>query len=683
MAIVAVLRGRCTLDRGAFAAGMVLLGAEAVFTGLTLRSDTLADVLFWQTAAHIVQSFLPATWLLFSLVYARGNARKFLSRQRYMIAGGFVAATLLSSLFWRDMVMDITLDRSTATLGWPGLLVHVGLLMGFIFALMDLERTYRTAVGMTRWRIKYMLLGLMVLFVVRIYTSSQALLYNAVDLSLVGIQTAALLLAQILMVRSFVRAGHFSADLYPSQSVLRGSITVILAGGYLLVVGVLAKFAATLGATEHFPLQAFVVLLSLVVLALVIQSDHARMRLRRFVSRHFQRPRVDFRTTWQKFAAHATTAEDSTSLCRNVVALIAETFEVLWVTAWIMGDRRDALIIAASSDSATADAPEPLADAHAVSDLVRYFHDHPEAIDLEDVKVPWTEALKHWHPNAFTTGGHRVAIPLIARGELLGLIMVGDRVGGEIFTPADLDVFKCVGDHVAASLLNAQLAQRLLQVKELESFQLMATFFVHDLKNAANTLNLLLRNLPEHFHEAEFREDALRGCAKTVDHMNSLISRLTELRQELRVQPTATDLNDFVRRALAEFPASDAITVTQDLRPTPPVLLDAEQMRKVVANLLLNAREAISTTGTIRVTTHRQNGKVELAVADTGCGMNPEFVRKSLFRPFQTTKQRGLGIGMFQTKMIVEAHGGRIDVDSAPGRGTTFRISLPCPEPSA
>jgi len=79
------------------------------------------------------------------------------------------------------------------------------------------------------------------------------------------------------------------------------------------------------------------------------------------------------------------------------------------------------------------------------------------------------------------------------------------------------------------------------------------------------------------------------------------------------------------------------------------------------------------------VETAQQNGWVVLTVTDSGCGMNPEFIQRSLFRPFQTTKKQGIGIGMFQCKMIVEAHHGKIEVQSELNKGTTFRILLPTP----
>src|SRR5208283_1461372 len=97
------------------------------------------------------------------------------------------------------------------------------------------------------------------------------------------------------------------------------------------------------------------------------------------------------------------------------------------------------------------------------------------------------------------------------------------------------DLFKCVGDDVGAGLLNVQLSQKLLQTRELEAFQTMSAFFVHDLKNTTSTLNLMLKNLPEHFDDPAFRADALRGIGKTVTHVNHLIGRLSLLRHELQI----------------------------------------------------------------------------------------------------------------------------------------------------
>ena len=279
----------------------------------------------------------------------------------------------------------------------------------------------------------------------------------------------------------------------------------------------------------------------------------------------------------------------------------------------------------------------------------------------------------------FQKGGTRACVPLVAGGQVLGVITLADRVSGLRLSIEDFDLLKSVGDQVAASLLNAQLSQHLLETKQWEAFQTMSAFFVHDLKNTASTLSLMLQNLPTHFNDPAFRQDALRGISKTVTHINDLINRLSLLRAELTVRPIETDLNDLVGTALDGLDQAPDLQIVKDLKPLPRLLVDPSQILKVFTNLLLNARDAVGKQGQIHIATTQRNGWAVLSVMDNGCGMSPEFLKRSLFRPFQTTKRQGIGIGMCQSKMIVDAHRGAIEVESEPGQGTTFRVLLPLP----
>jgi signal transduction histidine kinase len=128
-----------------------------------------------------------------------------------------------------------------------------------------------------------------------------------------------------------------------------------------------------------------------------------------------------------------------------------------------------------------------------------------------------------------------------------------------------------------------------------------------------------------------------------------------------------------------EFTQSAVFSIRQEYRPLPQLSLDAEQIKKVVTNLVLNAGDALRGPGEIQIETTRLDGWAILSVKDNGCGMTAEFMQRQLFRPFQTTKKKGIGIGMFQSKMIVEAHQGKIEVESAEGKGSTFRVFLPIP----
>jgi putative PEP-CTERM system histidine kinase len=211
----------------------------------------------------------------------------------------------------------------------------------------------------------------------------------------------------------------------------------------------------------------------------------------------------------------------------------------------------------------------------------------------------------------------------------------------------------------------------------MEAFQRMSAFFVHDLKNVASKLSLTIENLPVHFDNPDFRSDAVRTIAESLTKINGMCSRLSSLGQKLELQQTGTDLNELVENTLFGLNGCLKAPPAQDLQPIPAILVDSEQIQQVLVNLLLNAHEATSEKGEISITTRRENGFAVLSVADTGCGMSQEFIEKSLFRPFQTTKKKGMGIGLYHSKMIVEAHGGKIKVESEEGGRTTFRVMLP------
>jgi signal transduction histidine kinase len=190
----------------------------------------------------------------------------------------------------------------------------------------------------------------------------------------------------------------------------------------------------------------------------------------------------------------------------------------------------------------------------------------------------------------------------------------------------------------------------------------------------------MLKNLPVHFDDPAFREDALRGIGNTARRIDEMIGRLTALRQRPHFKPVEADLNQLVSEVLDRLDGIPHVEMTRELQPLPGMLADREQIRSVVTNLVLNARDALGPGGRIGIRTENAGGSVVLTVADNGCGMSAAFLRDSLFRPFQSTKKKGLGIGMFQSRMIVEAHGGSIQVESETGKGSTFRVSLPAKE---
>jgi len=302
--------------------------------------------------------------------------------------------------------------------------------------------------------------------------------------------------------------------------------------------------------------------------------------------------------------------------------------------------------------------------------------------DLEKAKGDYAESLRQISLSQFHTGGNRVSVPLCAGNSCLGVAILADRVGGAPYTVEELDLLKCMADQIAVGLLNLRLTDEITRGKELEAFQAMSAFFVHDLKNAASTLSLMLQNLPVHFDDPLFRQDVLRGIGEATDRINTVVSRLTSLRH-LELNLSEVDVNLLVDEAVRALNGARNLKVVKHLALQPKLRLDPDQFGNVITNLLLNARDAVGPGGEIKIETAQSDNWAVVSIADNGCGMSPAFLKSSLYRPFRTTKKKGLGIGMFQSKMIVEAHKGRITVESEPAAGTTFRLMLPLNHHSA
>ncbi len=667
-----------------FGFGLLLLAADTGLGGLAAGAFSTGDALGWQAWRIWCAALLPGTWLVYGLCYSRGNYREFLAHWRGVIAAAFGVPLLLATIVQVSGGHEATVATDAVSaraaflpVTWAGKGIELAVLMGSLVTLIHLEKTFRSALGLMRWRVKFVVLGLAVVLGGRIYVSSQVVLFSGVQLSLVGVLAVSLLLGVGVIGFSMARTGLREIDVYPSQAMLYGSLSILLAGIYLLTVGLLAEVVAHWGGDQGFTLKSLFLLLAVVGLAVLFLSDRFRQRCQLLISRHLRRPLHDYRQVWTNFTERTATQLHRETYCRAVVTLVAETFNALSVTVWLVDESRQRLTFGGSTSLNEDTAGTLLWDGSVPAELLAAVQSGQRPFDLEKSGDPWARTLMQGNPDHFHKGGGQVCVPLSAAGQTLGLMLLGDRVSGFPFTPEDIDLLKCIGDQVAAGLLNLQLSRKLIEAKELEAFQAMSTFFVHDLKNTASTLSMMLQNLPVHFNNPEFRTDALRGIAKSVHRVNGLIERLSLLRHGFSVRPVDTDLNTMVAAAVSELDGTPGLKVVSHLEPMLRVAADPEQFPKVLTNLLLNAREAVGEGGRIEVvTSHRDNAAV-VRVTDNGCGMTPEYVGRRLFRPFQTTKQRGLGIGLFQSRMITEAHGGRIEVESEPGKGTTFSVVLP------
>ena len=266
--------GRRAAAHWSFIAGMLVLGTEAICSSLALGALSSPQLIFWNRWKLMASALVPGTWLIFSLTCGRGNSAEFLKKWRpvwlLFLVGPPLAVVLSSHALIQNLETTAPGGPWFVQLGWLGRGLALTLIIVSILVLMNLERTFRAAVGTQRWRIKYLALGIGLLFGVRVYTASQALMFWGYSASLVLLESMALILACVCVGYSLLRSKAAGVEVYPSRAVLQYSVTGIVAGVYLLVIGVFFEVVTALGDHTAFQLKSFLILVGIVGLAVVL-----------------------------------------------------------------------------------------------------------------------------------------------------------------------------------------------------------------------------------------------------------------------------------------------------------------------------------------------------------------------------------------------------------------------------
>jgi signal transduction histidine kinase len=265
---------------------------------------------------------------------------------------------------------------------------------------------------------------------------------------------------------------------------------------------------------------------------------------------------------------------------------------------------------------------------------------------------------------------------------------VGAIAKGELDHRIDLqssDALRPLADNLG--LMTKQLREQIAreaETRQFQSFVRLSAILTHDLKNAIEALSLTVANMEWHFDNKEFRADAMKSVTGATNNLRALVARLTNPVTTLsgeHKRPRPVDLVPMLRQVISMIaaPASAEHEIKVDLPGSLFALVDIERLNKVVENLIINALEAMEKEkGTLSIAAGtNEDGKPFFSVSDTGAGMSPRFIEEKLFRPFATTKRRGVGLGLYTCREVVVANGGSIVVESQEGVGTTFRVVLP------
>jgi nitrogen fixation/metabolism regulation signal transduction histidine kinase len=272
------------------------------------------------------------------------------------------------------------------------------------------------------------------------------------------------------------------------------------------------------------------------------------------------------------------------------------------------------------------------------------------------------------------------------------LLAAGARAvaGGDLSARVDVLSRDEIGELAGAfNRMTGQLVEqrdRAIQAERVAAWRELARRLAHELKNPLFPLQITIENLQRGRGSADFDEVFRESTTTLLDELNKLktiIGRFSDFAKMPVPQVEAMEVNDVVRSVMklyeARFLADGHAKIERKLeleQAGTRIMADPEQLQRALSNLVLNAMDAMPQGGTLRIRTARHDGGVRLEVSDSGQGLTEEECAR-LFTPYYTTKQHGTGLGLAIVQSVVSDHGGKISVNSAPGRGATFILDFP------
>ena len=462
-----------------------------------------------------------------------------------------------------------------------------------------------------------------------------------------------------------------------SRAATFQSLSLLAICGYFAVMTILAT--ALRGTGWDWSRALLVLVLSAMTLAamVLLPSAKARAWAKVKLAMHLFEHRYDYRAEWLRFAATiGRSGANAPPLGERMIKAFAD-----------MVDSPGGLLLVADDNGAIAEAAEwnwqgrPFAPDANDGPRWQELEKNPLILDFDALRQGAGRGgsglpLPDWLGQDDTAWA---GVPLVHNDRLVGLVLLAAPSYRRALDWEDFDLLKTAGRQAASSLAEAHGQQALSQAQRFDEFNRRFAFILHDVKNLVSQLSLVARNAERHADNPDFRADMVATLKASVGKMNDLLARLAPQAGSRPLKAEAQPLKPILEAAI------EAGNRGRDVRLRGNqglwAVADAPALEQAVTHLLHNALDASTPAQPVMIDVLAGEAEVTVSVIDQGQGMSVEFIRNRLFQPFASTKDSGFGVGAFEARALVAAMGGRLTVQSRPGKGSRFTIHLPAPEP--
>lgn len=545
------------------------------------------------------------------------------------------------------------------------------LLVFSIVALVLTEQVYRNVQVEKRWAVKFLCIGLGVLFAYDLFIYSDALLFDEVEQSFWDSRGIINALAIPLIALSAKRNPKWSFDIFVSRHVVFYSTGIVAVGIYLILMSFGGYYIKIYGGSWGGMAQTVFIAGAGIVLFVVLSSGATRAKLKVFLTKHFYENKYDYREEWLRLIHNISDYKSARHFKDQIIQTVAG----------IMQCRGGVLFLKGTEDYecvSTWNCIEPEQKVLLDSSLVRFLNKYEWIIDITEYKTDHEHYKNLDIPDwVLEMQSAWLIVPLKHDYNLIGFFILLESGINKHTNWEDRDLLKAVGRQVSSYLAFIQASEALNQAEQFDAFNRLSAYVVHDLKNLVSQLELIAKNAEVHKDNPEFIADSFLTVSNVVVKMQKMLGQLKKMhfaKLDSRMINVAEALMEVANRRSSQLPEPELEIIDSELK----IYVEPERFSNIIEHLIQNAQEATADDGYVKVRLFSDDGFVIISVEDNGSGMTNAFIRDRLFRPFDTTKgNAGMGIGVYEVNEFVKSYNGYVNVESAVGVGSVFTVKLP------
>lgn len=549
--------------------------------------------------------------------------------------------------------------------------IFYGMMFASVFSLILIEQLFRNSSNDSKWSIKPFCIGLAGSFLFDLYLFSEKIISNYSDIDainmrgLVHASIAPLLLISIFHRRDWV------TNIKISPKAAFQTTALLAIGFYLIFISIVGYYLKYFGGNWGRVFQIGLLFVALIFLTIVASSESARAKLRVLLRKNFFKYRFDYREEWLKFTKTLSSESSIENVGLQIIQGLANMLESPAGALWIKNPDKSTF-----SQMARWNFEINAEDIDEKSALCEFMTQSGWIINMEEYKSNFEHYKNLNLPSCILNASQAwLIIPLLVGEDLIGFVVLAySRTHMDVNWEVN-DLLKTAGRQAASYLMQMQSTEALLEIRKFDAFNRMSAFVVHDLKNIVTQLSLMMKNAERLNHNPEFQQDMLSTVENSLNRMRQLMLQLHEGNT-----PSGTTYGVDLRGIIHKIEMLSSMKGRNlNVKLGEPVFARGheDRLERVIGHIVQNALDATDTGGNVWINLDNFNGQARVIIGDTGIGMSSEFIKNKLFKPFQSTKENGMGIGTYESAQYIKELGGCIEVDSNLNRGTTISIFLP------